>query len=382
MSNQADFSLEKPIHRLLTQEPFFAHFLLGARIILDMPGVPTAGAGIRNGKIMFVINTDFFRTLNVPEQAAVMKHEIMHVLLEHVAARADKNDKYLANVAMDCAINQHLHDLPAECITLTKVNEFCGKELEAEMTYEYYLAALKLANAKKQKEAGDSVSNHEFMNGDEADIGDEMSEQQKRAVIGHAAKQAISAARGNVPHYLQKDLAALQAGSKLSWKQLLRNIISSTRVAENRNTRKKLHRRFDLDQPGKRRKKRLTVGVCVDSSGSVSDAAFSAFMSEVYSISKNTAMTYLVDADSEVHKVTKIKGTAKVADLGQRYGRGGTAYQPAITECKKLSCDLIIYFGDMDSADVPADPGVPFVWVRVGTQSPPAKFGKVVDLDL
>ena len=382
------FSIEKPIHMLLQQEPFYAHFLLNSRIVFDPPNVPTAGAAIINGSLTFAINTDFFFKLKIAEQAAVLKHEIMHMLLDHCGSRGvERSNHDIANVAMDCAINQYIKNLPGECITLKKVEEFVGKSLQPFQAYEYYYDALLQANAEKQ--AKGQVNNHEFMEGEgdgEGTPGDKagkmkISAEQARAIVNDAAKRAVSAAAGNVPDYLIGQLAALDTQAKVSWKQQLRNIVSSIKIADQRNTRKKIHRRFGLDQPGKKKQRRPIVGVCCDSSGSVSDEAYASFMTEVYNISKHCAVTYLVQADCEVQKVDVIKGKAKKEKLAKRHGHGGTAYSPAIEACVKKKCDIIIYFGDMDSADKPVDPRIPFIWVVVGNQPPPGDFGKVIRLD-
>jgi len=100
------------------------------------------------------------------------------------------------------------------------------------------------------------------------------------------------------------------------------------------------------------------------------------------SISKSTAVTYLIQADCEVKDIKVIKGAAKKGTLTNRQGYGGTAYGPAIEAAKKKRVDLIVYFGDGDSADTPNDPGIPFVWVIVGNSQPPGKFGKLIRLEV
>lgn len=370
------FSFEKPMYLLLSTEPFYAHFLMACRIKLNVPKVETLGVMVKKGAITMVINTEFFNKLKIKEQAAVLKHEMMHVLLGHCEGRgkAYKANHILANVAMDCAINQHISDLPEGCVTLDTLEKKLEHPLKPYETFEYYYAALMASDKIKEE----MVNNHEFMEGSDSE--GEFEAAQNRNAIGRAAKDAMKAAVGKVPSGIEKALADLTKDSQVSWRQILRNIVSSTPFAEKRNTRKKVHRRFELDQPGKRRKRKLKVAVCADSSGSVSDESYTAFMKEIMSISRNTAVTYLIEADCEIQNVKKITGTAKLSDLTVRHGSGGTAYQPAITKAVELKVDLIIYFGDMDSADYPENPGVPFIWVRVGDQKPPGDFGRVVDL--
>lgn len=210
----------------------------------------------------------------------------------------------------------------------------------------------------------------------------EAQREQAKATIRDAANKAVKAAAGNVPEGIAGLIGRLNEGAKVSWKQQLRNIVASARSIKNKSTRLKANRRFELEHPGKKKERQLIVGVCTDSSGSVSDEAYSAFMNEIHHLSKQTSITYLIQADCEVQKIDVIKGgKAKAGVLGNRKGYGGTAYQPAIDACLKRKCDVIIYFGDMDSADTPDDPKVPFIWVRVGKSQPPGNFGRVVDLD-
>jgi predicted metal-dependent peptidase len=130
--------------------------------------------------------------------------------------------------------------------------------------------------------------------------------------------------------------------------------------------------------PGKKKKRTMTLGVCADASGSVSDEQYSMFLQELKSIAKQVELTWFIQADCEVQKVEKL--TPKTTFIPNRAGNGGTAYQPAIDKAKELGCDVIIYFGDFDTSDTPRNPGVPFLWVGVGRQDPPGDFGKVLRL--
>lgn len=369
--------LEKTLYHLLKEEPFFANFLLASKVVYDHPEIKTAACGFKNNRITFYFNTEFYLALSLTERIAVLKHEILHVLLDHVGNRMYGVENLQAkNIAMDCANNQYITGLPKDCVTLEGVSKLCKKQLPPFETWEYYYHQIK-----------DSVENdpnakhdHDVMDG-EGEISDSEASMRKAAVRDQADK-AIKASKGKIPDGVGKILSQLNEAAKVNWKQQLRNIVSSSRVVQTKPSRQKVHRRFELDQPGRKKDKRLVLGVCVDSSGSVSDESFAMFMNEVYHIAKMTSVTYLLHADAEVQKVEVIKGgKAKKEKLAERHGNGGTAYQPAITECMKRQCDVIVYLGDMDASDTPNNPGVPFVWVRVGKQNPPGNFGRVIDLE-
>lgn len=372
--------LEKVIYNLLKTEPFLANFLLNCQVEYDVKGVPTAGAMVDKSGIRFCINTEFFGKLSTAEQGGVVKHEIMHVLLEHCGSRVTRvewrrNSKNM-NIAMDCAINQYINDLPMG-ITLDGLSKQLEMTLLPFETWEYYYACIKkFVSENPDKCEPNDCGDHEYMMGSE-----EMDANQAKAIIKDIANKSLKASKGNVPSGLEGILGALNQTATVNWKQQLRNILASANSPKRKNTRMKIHRRYDLEQPGKKKLKTFVLGVCLDSSGSVSDEQYAMFMREVKSIATQTAITYLVHADCAVHKVDTIKdGKAKSEVLSKRHGNGGTAYQPAITKCMELQCDAIVYFGDMDSADEPKNPGIPFIWARVGSQEPPGNFGKTVDV--
>lgn len=377
-------TIENAIYDLLQREPFFANFILGCSISYNHPQVKTAACTFKDNKIHFIFNVEWMEALTREQKSAVLKHEVFHILLDHVSKRSYGPENRMAkNIAMDCAINQFIDNIPEGGVTLKTVSELCKKELPPFETWEYYYHQMK--DSVEDKGEG---HDHDVMEGDgkgDKDASGEQGESQesmRKAVVRDMANKALKAAAGKTPNGVSQILSELNKAGKVNWKQQLRNIISSARNITTKPNRMRTHRRFELDQPGRKKDKKLILGVCVDSSGSVSDESFTRFMTEVYNIAKMTSITYLIDADCEIQKIQVIKGgKAKDNALNQRHGGGGTAYQPAISECVKRKCDVIVYFGDMDSADTPTNPGVPFIWVRVGSQEPPAQFGRVIDLD-
>jgi len=287
------------------------------------------------------------------------------------------------NYAKDGAINQMIADLPEDCVTLASMEKLCNKTLKPLENYEYYYAQMVQSLPKKPYKGHD----HDKMSGSGSADGNsspinEAADSLRKAIIKDKANKAISAAKGNIPQGLESVISNLNKAAQVNWRQQLRNLVASARSVTTKSSRMKVHRRFELDQPGKKKDRKLVLGVCTDSSGSVSDSAYAAFLNEIYSIAKSTTVTYLVHADCVVQKVDIIKGGKAKGDvLKKRHGSGGTAYQPAITKCMELNCDAIIYFGDFDCADTPKNPNVPFIWVGVGNQAAPASFGKVLRIN-
>lgn len=360
--------LEKAIHQLLQEEPFFGHFILNSTIIYDPPNLPTAAAAVRNGVPILLFNTQFLASMSEPQRKGVLKHEIMHLLFAHVNMMP-KNpvDMMRWNLAMDCAINQFIETTPDGAITLESFRTIAeNPALLAEQTSQYYYDALKKVVPPQYQ-----MDDHGYaVEGADDPL---MASEAIRA----AAKKAVEKSAGNVSKEMLHIIDQLPK-PQLPWRHLLRNFVARQAIPETRHTTKRPNRRFELDAPGKVKKRCVTLGVCVDSSGSISDEAFAMFLSEVKVISGQVSQLHLIDADCEVQSHVVVSKQKKLK--ASRTGAGGTAYQPAIDYCTKLKCDAIIYFGDFDSSDTPKDPRVPFLWVGVGSQEPPGKFGKVVRL--
>lgn len=365
--------IEQTINRLLETNPFYAHFFLNCEIQYDTHNVPTAGVMLTDRNIRMVFNTKFIDGLTVPEIGSIIEHEVIHILMEHISVpHKDKTiQPQLSNIAMDCAINQYIKNLPDGGITLDRLSKMLKVDLEPLQTWEYYYH--KILQDPDVAKAMKTLDDHsKWAEGNPQDGSG-------KVIARAAAEAALKASKGIAPEMVLKALDALREGSKTPWQQILANFVARATSSTIRHTRKKRNRRFGIDQPGKLKKRELTLGVCCDSSGSISDESYTSFMVEVQRIAQYCTKVYLIDADAVVQDVTTLKKGAKVKM--KRHGCGGTAYQPAISECLKLKTDAIIYFGDFDCADVPQNPHVPFLWVGVGNQPPPGSFGAVLRLE-
>jgi predicted metal-dependent peptidase len=363
--------IQNAIYFLLKTEPYYAHFIMESRILFDVYKVPTAAVAVVNGTPTIIFNSEWIDRWSDEQICGVLKHEILHLVLDHITTTKDeKRDPYISNIAQDCAINQYISTIPPGCVTLDNLSKIVGKKLLPNETSDYYYEHL-MQKKKELEKAGTSTLDEHGVAVPGAD-----SPEVARGAIKRVAQKAIQKSAGNVAEHILSAVEKL-GDAKLPWKMLLRNAIMSQISRETQATTKKINRRFKLPVPGKKYKRTMTLGVCVDESGSVSEEQHAAFMSEIKSIAKLVSKTYLVHADCEVAGVEDL---SKVKFNATRKAGGGTAYQPAITKCKELKCNMIVYFGDFDTADTPTNPGVPFLWVGVGNSPAPANFGKVIRL--
>lgn len=363
--------IQKAIFSLLGTEPYYAHFIMECKVSYDAYGCQTAGVGVHEGIPQMVFNSVFLSKLSPEQTVAVLKHEVLHLVLDHLTHVKEMNrDPIVSNIAQDCAINQYIEGLPEGCVTLPAVNKVVGKTLKPRETSAYYYD--ELMKKKKQLEAS-GMKNHDdhALEGMPQDSGE-----LAKGAVARVAESALKQAAGKAPEVIVQAVASL-GQAKLPWRVLLRNAIMTQVSRQTQATAKKVNRRFPLPVPGKRHKRTMTLGVCVDESGSVNDEQHAAFMTEIQSIAKTITKTYLIHADCVVAEVEDL---SKKKFKATRRAAGGTAYQPAIDKARELGCTMIVYFGDFDTSDKPKNPGVPFLWVGVGNQPAPGDFGKVIRL--
>jgi predicted metal-dependent peptidase len=99
--------LELDTITLLKKEPFYAYLLVKMHKKIDNH-VPVAAIAVIDGDIILYINEFGYASLTRKERVAVLKHEILHVIMVHYLRRRDR-DPELFNIAADIAINQMIN---------------------------------------------------------------------------------------------------------------------------------------------------------------------------------------------------------------------------------------------------------------------------------
>lgn len=392
--------LKESIIGLIRVNPFYAH-LISKFNIIETNEVPTMGVSVTT-KINLAYNKDFVEKHNVLTLGRVLQHECRHLIQEHINRAKQlgiKNEAHfkLFNVATDAVINvgdlEKLADdlggvtvkrLNKELEELT--NEFNAKDgknrvfqpLEPNELAEYYFSRL----LEFQQENKEHMSGSEF--GYSLDDHDEWQKSENSSeVIKEIVKKAVNDAikeSGKIPNELVADIQELNK-SQINWRQQLRNFNTAALKTLRESTRKKRNRRYGILQPGVKKLPQLNVVVCVDTSRSMAGEPLKQAWGELEAINNalpGVSMT-VIEADCVVHSVYKFN-PRKTPEFK---GSGGTLYTPAIEEAKKLKPDVIIYIGDLDSADTPKNPNLPFLWVATGGHSnPPGNFGKLIRIEL
>lgn len=368
-----DKSLVEAIIKLFEDERFYGEIIMSMSRVAST-SIPTMGVCIKD-RVELHVNYAFFATLTLPERVALLKHEAGHILNDHIprfrqeapdvfAASKDVVDQIInqakfktMNVAADLALNCNIRDLPqGGCFP----KNFDLKDGE---TFEWYLEHLK----DNEKMKGLAKFDGHPLWAQSQGSKDELKEKLRQAINKAAERTRAS---GHMSSSDELIVSRMNYKPK-DWKADLRRFAANSLDAALETSRKKRNRRYGLRQPGYVKTETLHLGVAIDTSGSMSDAALNQAMAEIARIARYAKVT-VVEADAEVKNSYEFdpKKTYTVS------GRGGTAYQPAFDFFSKdKTIDGVIYIGDMDTSDEVKKPKYPVLWAIVGNQAPPADFG-------
>ena len=365
---------------------FYVNLMLSMPTVeLNTPIVAGVGKDKKSGKIVHYVGKTYDDIKELSDKADVLRHECLHIMLDHFGRFEFKEGAERENWATDLAINEMLglkdeiatlSGEPIKPITVNNLAKQFKLNLPRMATAETYLELLrKLPEQPKGSGSGKdgmpkTLDEHMGSLG-ETDK-DALREKVQKAVQA-AKRMGAGNFSGNLETLLQNIL-----NPKVDWKYYFRRFIANSIEVIEERTRKRPNRRYGFIQPGIKKHSKLHIGVPVDTSGSMSDEALAQSWAEIHHMAKSQDIEVtVIESDCEVKNVYKFDPKKKPSFSG----RGGTAYQPAIDKALELGVDAIIYIGDMDAADVPNNPKIPFLWAVFGESSPPGNFGSVVRIE-
>ena len=289
--------------------------------------IPTAAT---NGTTIY-FNTKFFMELTTEERVFLLLHETMHVAYLHMD-RLNTRDKRKWNVAADHVINLMLLErgfkMPA--------NGLADPQYRGMSTDEVYL---KLPNQEDEDTPSDLL---EPAGSSEA-LKETVQEILVRASI--QAKMQNDDPKG-IPGDLQIFLNKL-LDPKLPWQTILKKYLQAK--AKNDYSFRKPNRRFFPQHilPSLFSEGLLDIAIAVDTSGSVTDADFNVFISEIRGIirSMKPSKITLVQFDTELGTIQDIKNVAELSNI-KFIGRGGTAVGPVLKWANEHKPQVLLVFTD------------------------------------
>ena len=393
--------IEKAFKRLLIKQPFYGLFALSLpkRETQTIPTLCVAKKGIN---CELLINPDFWKEHTDDEQIALLTHELSHIALQHMFICDSFNDPKLFNICADIEVNSYIENLPNSAM---KASNF-GLE-EGQGTKYYYEALSKQQQAQAQNpqkpcnggQGGQSDSSNspnnqqgesedgEGGNNPNDEYPQELTPQGKKPIDSHstwknfkdlpeatkqliknninsivlATAEQVEKQCGNIPGCLSEMLEKLREKKPevFNWKAYFRRLLGSIYDVNIRSTRRKQSKRFE-GAAGIQHRKKVSILVAVDTSGSVSNKELQDFFSEIEYIYKAGARVTILECDTRINKVVEYDGK-KIPEV---IGRGGTDFNPPVEYYVKHKKEYasLIYFTDGECS-LPKQKPSGMVWV-------------------
>ena len=358
--------IEKAYKKLLIENPFYGLFLLGLSKVIDK-SVETACVRKRGINCELVINPEYWETQDDMQQLNLIQHEIYHIVFQHMFMTPFFKNHEVLNVAADCEVNSYLQNLDNTWIIPSMFN--AEPKLGTKIYYDIIMN--QTPPPPPQRGGGNNGSNDlpntkddhsswgkEFQECSDAEK--QLIQNQINSQIKTAAEQTIKM-RGTIPAEMQAIVDELFKPKPrvFDWKAYFRRMLGSIYDINIKKTRRKESIRFP-GAAGIKHKKKVSILVAVDTSGSVNDEELKDFFSEITYIYKAGARITILECDAAISANYEYTGKW----TGKVHSRGGTDFQPVIDYYRKNMKDYaaLVYFTDGECSipnNVPRDT----IWV-------------------
>jgi predicted metal-dependent peptidase len=134
--------LEEVFKNLILDSTLYGDVLVKLNRRFDDELTKTISVLFEGRKPTIIVNKEYFFSFKMEQRKALIVHEMQHLICRHDVRLIQCNDKTLikiANLAMDCAINQfNKFKLPFDHVKLGDISKIVKKELEPNREFEYY----------------------------------------------------------------------------------------------------------------------------------------------------------------------------------------------------------------------------------------------------
>lgn len=381
--------------RMVLKNPFYGNLILHLKFTLGKCG--TAATDMRH----IVFDPEFVINLSDSELDFVLKHEIMHCVLQHCIRGKDKHQHFF-NIACDIVVNSNImHAMGVSSFTVAgeeamhltpdkKEGYLYSAEEVYEMLLEKYEVLIREVEDvlnEIQNDYGIGIDNHEIWSA--VPLGDSLSDEWKMHL-----KEAVKASgdRGECPPNARRLLEKLTQESKLNWRAVLHDFI------------KEINDRHDFSfVPPDRRfsagdfimpafvevngEKVDNLWFLIDTSGSISIEALSSAFGEIKAAIEQ--FDYLTGKLSFFDtSVSEPKDFDSVEDLEniEPVGGGGTSFHCIFEYMKDNFADeyptavIVITDGYALYPEEKIALGVPVLWIIAGTNREDAPWGVTIHI--
>jgi predicted metal-dependent peptidase len=203
------------------------------------------------------------------------------------------------------------------------------------------------------------------------------------------ARRIAQAQMGDRPGGILRKLAGDIPKTKTPWQEVTRQIAMAllapkTEPTWSRPSRRYLGLRRTIPyEQGIRPQPKAKLALLVDTSGSISNATFNRWISEIHTIQASTgADVYVIVSDAAVHTIHHLKDSVQDLRRVKFVGGGGTDFRPAFIEAEKLKPGAVIYLTDLDGVFPEKAPkAFKTFWAVPERDVKAVPFGKIIELD-
>lgn len=328
-------------------------------------------------------NPEFFLQWSVEQRLFILMHETLHVAFMHPHRLGNKNfDMWLQ--ACDYAINSILRLAQFQLIPgVLDDPQYDGMSAE-----QIYQILMKDPPPPCSSGGGGSGSGGSMVMQDlvppSASTPEEQQKEKDRIDTVLIRAKMLSAqsgeAPGSIPGELEFYINSL-TNPKLPWYRILSKFTQN--FAKFEYTYRRPNRRFFPDHilPSAHNEHIGNIATFTDSSGSVSDEEYAAYLSEVYPIVTRLRPTTLYYGlfDTKIQSVTEVRSKSDMAKI-RFTGRGGTQIQPVLEWADKHKPTVLLVFSDGYFHHRPEPPKCPVIWIIRNNPAFTAPYGKVIFL--
>jgi len=381
---------------LLRQYPFWGSMAMKLRPIQlseeeakKVMSQPTMGVD-EYGNMPY--NVDFVKRLTIDNLVFVLAHETMHLALEHLPRKGSRGQEPW-NLSADEAINLLLKEeisAPKFALQHEKFKDKSAEEIydiiirmtkgqaqnqglrnkdgswKKSMDSHVYTPKGNSGKGKGGSGAGGNKPSPFFKSG--------MKKLNAHKMVKDAAVFAKS--QGHMPAGMERLFQGLLE-PKMNWKELLRKYFMASIPQDwtyTRPSKKSISAGFYMPSIIK---KEISIIIGVDTSGSISEAEYAQFLSEIYFMCKSVEnlRATVITCDAAIGDVMEIDNSFDPTFMKGR-GYGGTSCRPVfkwIEKEKNNDIKLLVYLTD-GYIDAPAEmPTFPHIWIV--TKNGTTKFG-------
>lgn len=356
--NREFFALVDKVNLSLMEDKdnFYGYFLFQMEKVIRFDMTSATSVNFKGAKYVIYFNPIIFLELNMKQMETTIKHEILHIVSQHLIRGKELKDKYSTlaiNMAMDVVVNQYLNYLPPYAITLEYINVKYNLNLEPYKTFEYYLEKIQTElDLQEEDDEGEEIDSNEnvaveFDIEKTHDFWDESDEVDEKTLKEFTEKIADNSQKGSIPIYIEGMIKSLKSSKgELPWNLYLKKLMGTVEANKKKTTTRRNRRQPNrLDIRGELRGHKAEIAVAIDISGSISDEEFKQAIKEVLSIVKNHNQEItIIECDKEVRRAYKVKSIKDVKD--RITTGGGTEFTPVFEYANNKRLNLLVYFTD------------------------------------